>query len=690
MHRLAEPLRRGLDRGELQSLLRAEQRRDAALAHVARPWRGGRSRARRARRPTRGRPRARARPGARRRRGRVGRRSRSWSCILRTIVRIVYVRPFVFISTDATRHRHRRPPCTPPPPPSLAALRAADRVSPALAGRLALPLFRQVRPALPVRPADRAVHEHAERGTITVRGREIVTYSWGRGPETVLVVHGWRGRASQFGPIVRELRAEGFRVVGFDAPGERRLRGPPHRHPRLPRRHRGDAAAPRHVPGRRRALVRRAGRAHRRARGHRDRRRGRDRRHGRRPLPRRLLRRAGRRRRGDRRRARGASSPGACCPTCPSRTRASTPSPARCPTASRCSSCTTAATARSRHPSRCGCTRPTASARASCSPTERGTPACSAPTRRSTPSRRSRPAGCRRSTVPGSAAVGAAERRRGRRRARRRRGGVSRRGLEQRHRSRCRPGMRILRRARPPTAARPRTPRRPERRQDRMRPRAADRRVAASTRAARLPPVGVPRSASAVDPGRRRARGATRARGVVPAEQVGERERVHALVERRPPPCAAPQPVPGSIGNPNDREAARRSRRGEQVGDGGAGLTHPHRLHEEDAAIAEATSRLAAFIVNAFSSSTGVPCSRRRARSAWLSWVVACTRSRSSGEQSSRAIRVLGEGAVRPHRAGDRTSSKRRGRKSGTIMSAIQPVPMMPTRSRWSLVMAPR
>jgi pimeloyl-ACP methyl ester carboxylesterase len=101
---------------------------------------------------------------------------------------------------------------------AVAGLRAADRVSPALAGRLALPLFRQVRPALPVRPGDRAVHEHAERGTITVRGRDIVTYAWGHGPETVLLVHGWRGRASQFGPIVRDLRAEGYRVVAFDAP----------------------------------------------------------------------------------------------------------------------------------------------------------------------------------------------------------------------------------------------------------------------------------------------------------------------------------------------------------------------------------------------------------------------------------------------------------------------------------------
>jgi pimeloyl-ACP methyl ester carboxylesterase len=101
---------------------------------------------------------------------------------------------------------------------AIAAMRTADRVSPAIAGRLALPLFRQVRPALPVRPGDRAVHEHAERGTTTVRGRDIVTYAWAHGPETVLLVHGWRGRASQFGPIVRELRAEGYRVIAFDAP----------------------------------------------------------------------------------------------------------------------------------------------------------------------------------------------------------------------------------------------------------------------------------------------------------------------------------------------------------------------------------------------------------------------------------------------------------------------------------------
>ena len=51
-----------------------------------------------------------------------------------------------------------------------------------------------------------------------VRGKDLVTYRWGSGDETVLLVHGWRGRVSQFAPLVRELVADGLHVVAFDAP----------------------------------------------------------------------------------------------------------------------------------------------------------------------------------------------------------------------------------------------------------------------------------------------------------------------------------------------------------------------------------------------------------------------------------------------------------------------------------------
>ena len=97
-------------------------------------------------------------------------------------------------------------------------LRAVGTLSPNLAGRLALRSFFVTAPRTPVRDADGDTHRAARRTRLDVRGRELVVYEWGTGPETVLVLHGWRGRASQLAPLVRELVAEGLRVVSFDAP----------------------------------------------------------------------------------------------------------------------------------------------------------------------------------------------------------------------------------------------------------------------------------------------------------------------------------------------------------------------------------------------------------------------------------------------------------------------------------------
>jgi pimeloyl-ACP methyl ester carboxylesterase len=96
--------------------------------------------------------------------------------------------------------------------------RTAGSVSPELAGALALRLFFVTQPRLALREADAATDATARRDSIRVRGKEIVTYAWGSGDDTVLLVHGWRGRAAQFAPLVRELVAEGFHVVSFDAP----------------------------------------------------------------------------------------------------------------------------------------------------------------------------------------------------------------------------------------------------------------------------------------------------------------------------------------------------------------------------------------------------------------------------------------------------------------------------------------
>lgn len=104
-----------------------------------------------------------------------------------------------------------------------AAVRAAGRVSPRLGAAVALPLFGHVTRPRPVDAGDAPTMERARRSALRVpgldrRGVELAVYEWGKGSDVVVLAHGWNGRASQFATLVRELVAEGWRVVAFDAP----------------------------------------------------------------------------------------------------------------------------------------------------------------------------------------------------------------------------------------------------------------------------------------------------------------------------------------------------------------------------------------------------------------------------------------------------------------------------------------
>ena len=99
-----------------------------------------------------------------------------------------------------------------------AGVRAAGPLLPGMSARLALRLFFTTAPRMAVRDADLVTHREARRERIRLHGSEVVVYHWGRGERTVLLMHGWQGRASQFAPLVRELVAEGFHVTSFDAP----------------------------------------------------------------------------------------------------------------------------------------------------------------------------------------------------------------------------------------------------------------------------------------------------------------------------------------------------------------------------------------------------------------------------------------------------------------------------------------
>ncbi|MCP2638506.1 alpha/beta hydrolase [Microbacterium sp. HD4P20] len=104
-----------------------------------------------------------------------------------------------------------------------AGVRAAGSLSPRWGAAAAMPLFARVDRPRPVRPEDVPTMWRARRSMLRVpgvtgSGVDLALYEWGAGNRTVVLAHGWDGRASQFATLVRELVAERYHVVAFDAP----------------------------------------------------------------------------------------------------------------------------------------------------------------------------------------------------------------------------------------------------------------------------------------------------------------------------------------------------------------------------------------------------------------------------------------------------------------------------------------
>lgn len=94
---------------------------------------------------------------------------------------------------------------------------ALSAVSPQLAARAAATLFFRTR-RRPERAGEREVMVRGARFSVPFEGEVLRARSWGAGP-TVLLAHGWNGRASQLAPFVDPLVSAGLRVVAFDHVG---------------------------------------------------------------------------------------------------------------------------------------------------------------------------------------------------------------------------------------------------------------------------------------------------------------------------------------------------------------------------------------------------------------------------------------------------------------------------------------
>ena len=96
--------------------------------------------------------------------------------------------------------------------------RALNALPTPVAGAIAHRIWRGLGTPESVHERDADVHARAERGQLEVNGSSVVTYRWGAGPRVILLVHGWRSRASRLSALVRALEPHAT-IVAFDAPG---------------------------------------------------------------------------------------------------------------------------------------------------------------------------------------------------------------------------------------------------------------------------------------------------------------------------------------------------------------------------------------------------------------------------------------------------------------------------------------
>jgi pimeloyl-ACP methyl ester carboxylesterase len=98
-----------------------------------------------------------------------------------------------------------------------ALFRGLSPIFPVATAELALALFRRP-PRHRDSESERAALAKGERTDLSLGGRPLAIWRWGKGP-AVLLVHGWGSRGSRLASFITPLTDSGFSVVAFDAPG---------------------------------------------------------------------------------------------------------------------------------------------------------------------------------------------------------------------------------------------------------------------------------------------------------------------------------------------------------------------------------------------------------------------------------------------------------------------------------------
>lgn len=99
-----------------------------------------------------------------------------------------------------------------------------EKLAPFLANRFFVYIFfTPVRYNVPEK--ERKAESFSTKFSLNISGRRIQFYQWGSSEKTILVVHGWAGRATQFRRFVKPLMKAGYQIIGFDGPAHGKSEG---------------------------------------------------------------------------------------------------------------------------------------------------------------------------------------------------------------------------------------------------------------------------------------------------------------------------------------------------------------------------------------------------------------------------------------------------------------------------------
>lgn len=96
-------------------------------------------------------------------------------------------------------------------------IKLLERFSPKLTARIAFHFISNPK-VKKFRSFEKSIEEQAKKSTMQFKKFSIAMYEWGEGDKIAFLVHGWEGRASNFGAIIPRLVKKGYKVVSFDAP----------------------------------------------------------------------------------------------------------------------------------------------------------------------------------------------------------------------------------------------------------------------------------------------------------------------------------------------------------------------------------------------------------------------------------------------------------------------------------------